>query len=109
MAMTDERPWHFTIEFDADKAAREGYTVDELLAFVDHAASIRDMVRIDRNTWQAVSKEREFATTYATILWLSQRKLILNTVKTWTVYDSDAPDGADYLKDIEAVPLSRLY
>ena len=108
MTTETERPWRFTIEFDEFKAYDNGYTVEELLELVNKAAMLRDLKRVDSNTWQASSKEREFPTICGTLNALSRKKLILNTVSKWTVFDDEDPQGSDYLESIARFPFATL-
>ncbi len=46
-------PWRFTIEFDEEKAKRNGYNVDDLYDCVGKYAEQMGNVRIGLGTWQA--------------------------------------------------------
>lgn len=53
-------PWRFTIEFDEEKAKRNGYNVDDLYDCVGKYAEQMGNVRIGLGTWQAKSREVQF-------------------------------------------------
>ena len=53
-------PWRFTIEFDEEKAKRNGYNVDDLYDCVGEYAEQMGNVRIGLGTWQAKSREVQF-------------------------------------------------
>ena len=52
MAEMEKRPWRFTIEFDDEKAKRNGYNVDDLYDCVGKYAEQMGNVRIGLGTWQ---------------------------------------------------------
>ena len=59
MAEMEKKPWRFTIEFDEEKAKRNGYNVDDLYDCVGKYAEQMGNVRIGLGTWQArCSSER---------------------------------------------------
>ena len=45
------KPWRFTIEFDEEKAKRNGYNVDDLYDCVGKYAEQMGNVRIGLGTW----------------------------------------------------------
>ena len=53
MAEMEKKPWRFTIEFDEEKAKRNGYNVDDLYDCVGKYAEQMGNVRIGLGTWQA--------------------------------------------------------
>ena len=60
MAEMEKRPWRFTIEFDEEKAKRNGYNVDDLYDCVGKYAEQMGNVRIGLGTWQAKNREVQF-------------------------------------------------
>lgn len=58
MAEMEKRPWRFTIEFDDEKAKRNGYNVDDLYDCVGKYAEQMGNVRIGLGTWQAKNRNR---------------------------------------------------
>ena len=56
MAEMEKRPWRFTIEFDDEKAKRNGYNVDDLYDCVGKYAEQMGNVRIGLGTWQAKNR-----------------------------------------------------
>ena len=50
------KPWRFTIEFDEEKAKRNGYNVDDLYACLGAYAEQMGNVRIGLGTWQAKNR-----------------------------------------------------
>ena len=57
MAEIEKRPWRFTIEFDEEKAKRNGYNVDDLYDCVGKYAEQMGNVRIGLGTWQAKNRK----------------------------------------------------
>ena len=60
MAEIEKRPWRFTIEFDEEKAKRNGYNVDDLYDCVGKYAEQMGNVRIGLGTWQAKNRKVQF-------------------------------------------------
>ena len=58
MAEMEKRPWRFTIEFDDEKAKRNGYSVDDLYDCVGKYAEQMGNVRIGLGTWQAKNRRQ---------------------------------------------------
>ena len=56
MAEMEKRPWRFTIEFDDEKAKRNGYNVDDLYDCVGKYAEQMGNVRIGLGTWQRTAR-----------------------------------------------------
>lgn len=54
------KPWRFTIEFDDEKAKRNGYNVDDLYDCVGKYAEQMGNVRIGLGTWQAKNRKVQF-------------------------------------------------
>ena len=91
MAEMEKRPWRFTIEFDDEKAKRNGYNVDDLYDCVGKYAEQMGNVRIGLGTWQAKNRKVQY-------------------IKSWRTYeDMNEPEGEDYLQVIRDISPERIY
>ena len=55
MAEMEKKPWRFTIEFDEEKAKRNGYNVDDLYDCVGKYAEQMGNIRIGLGTCRTLS------------------------------------------------------
>ena len=53
LKVIEPTPWSFTIEFDEDKAKRNGYDIETLYDYTDRNVSRYGCVRIAQGTWKA--------------------------------------------------------
>ncbi len=103
MAEMEKRPWRFTIEFDEEKAKRNGYNVDDLYDCVGEYAEQMGNVRIGLGTWQAKNREVQFGAQCPVCATLSKQPWVMQNIKSWRTYeDMNEPDGEDYLNIVRA-------
>lgn len=92
-------PWHFTIEFDEDKAKENGYDPDELYDCVGRIVETMGNVRTGRGSWQAESRENQFGAQCPAVALPVKQPWVMENVKSFTTYeDMNEPDGEDYLE-----------
>lgn len=92
-----DHPWRFTIVFDEEKTAKNGYDIAELYDCIGRNVESLGNIRLGLNTWQAKSKEIEFKAQCSAMVALARMKWVMQNVKSWTVYEDEVPDGCDYL------------
>ena len=85
MTETEKKPWHFTIEFDEEKAKKNGYNIDDLYDCVGKYAEQMGNVRIGRGTWQAKSREVQFGAQCPVCTALSKQPWVMQNIKSWRV------------------------
>ena len=99
MAEMEKKPWRFTIEFDEEKAKRNGYNVDDLYDCVGKYAEQMGNVRIGLGTWQC-----------PVCATLSKQPWVMQNIKSWRTYeDMNEPEGEDYLQVIRDISPKRIY
>lgn len=115
MAEMEKKPWRFTIEFDDEKAKRNGYNVDDLYDCVGKYAEQMGNVRIGLGTWQAKNRKVQFGAQCPVCATLSKQPWVMQNIKSWRTYeDMNEPEGEDYLqviRDASATmpsPISRV-
>lgn len=91
-------PWSFTIVFDEAKAARHGYSLDDLYDRVGGIAERYGNVRIGRDSWQAKDVQSNHSAQPAALCHLCEQKWVMENVKSWTTYEDERPNGEDYLQ-----------
>ena len=97
-------PWRFTIEFDEEKAKRNGYNVDDLYDCVGEYAEQMGNVRIGLGTWQAKNREVQFGAQCPVCATLSKQPWVMQNIKSWRTYeDMNEPEGEDYLQIIRDI------
>ncbi len=84
--MTDVMPWSFTIEFDPEKAARNGYDVDALYECVDENVQRYGLTRLARGTWKANEEDR-VGSQCLTMSLLSEEKWVMQNIRSFTAYE----------------------
>lgn len=98
MENEQKRPWRFTIEFDEEKAIRNGYDIEELYDCVGKNVEPLGNVRIAHGTWQAKSREVQFGAQCPACVLLSEQPWVMQNIKSFHTYeDTNEPDGEDYL------------
>lgn len=97
-------PWSFTIEFDEEKAKRNGYDVETLYEYVGKNIEQIGNVRISRDTWKADdhAKDKVIAQCAAQAR-LSKMKWFMQNIKSWIVYESDPSIPYDHLQTIREI------
>ena len=103
-------PFYFIVELDEEEVEKRGWNMDALLSCVDKYASERGMTRTDRNRWDSLSEDfqKKQSAYHRTLLCLSMRRWFMETVKSWTAFDSEAPLGSDYLDTCRKYPLKMI-
>ena len=82
-------PWSFTIEFDADKAARNGYDVEKLYDYVGRNVEKKyGLTRIGHGTWKAKEGD-EVESQCLSISLLSRAKWVMQNVKSLIAFEDD--------------------
>ena len=110
MAEMEKKPWRFTIEFDEEKAKRNGYNVDDLYDCVGEYAEQMGNVRIGLGTWQAKNREVQFGAQCPVCVALSKQPWVMQNIKSWRTYeDMNEPEGEDYLQVIRDISPKRIY
>lgn len=99
MSTTQAQPWSFTIEFDKDKAARNGYDLDTLYDYVGRNVERYGLTRLAAGTWKAKAG-REVESQCHALLMLSHAKWVMQNVKSLTAFenDTDAIDCIEVLR-----------
>ena len=100
------KPWSFTIEFDGDKAAKNGYDLDTLYDYVGQNVERCGVTRIARGTWKA-KKGSEVESQCLALSIISKARWVMQNVKSLTVFE-DATDGFDGLDVIRRTNPDRL-
>lgn len=104
------KPWRFTIEFDDEKAKRNGYNVDGLYDCVGKYAEQMGNVRIGLGTWQAKNREVQFGAQCPVCATLSKQPWVMQNIKSWRTYeDMNEPEGEDYLQVIRDISPERVF
>lgn len=104
------KPWRFTIEFDEEKAKRNGYNVDDLYDCVGAYAEQMGNVRIGLGTWQAKNREVQFGAQCPVCAALSKQPWVMQNIKSWRTYeDMNEPEGEDYLQIIRDISPERVF
>ena len=106
-AMTDVLPWSFTIEFDAEKAARNGYDVDTLYEYVDKNVQQYGLTRLARGTWKAKEDEKVESQCLSLSL-LSRQKWVMQNIRSLTAYERGT-DPIDYIEIVQELFPERIY
>jgi hypothetical protein len=102
-------PWRFTIEFDEEKAKRNGYNVDDLYDCVGKYAEQMGNVRIGLGTWQAKNRKVQFGAQCPVCATLSKQPWVMQNIKSWRTYeDMNEPEGEDYLQVIRDISPERI-
>ena len=97
MDKTPGIPWSFTIEFDADKAKRNGYDLETLYDYVGRNVEKRyGLTRIGHGTWKAKEGD-EVESQCLSISLLSRAKWVMQNVKSLIAFEDDT-DAIDCLE-----------
>lgn len=105
--MTDVMPWSFTIEFDAEKATRNGYDVDDLYECANQAVQHYGVTRLARGTWKAKEDEKVESQCLSLSL-LSRQKWVMQNIRSLTAYERGT-DPIDYIEIVQELFPERIY
>lgn len=86
MTVENVVPWSFTIEFDAEKAARNGYDVETLYEYVDKNVQRFGLTRLAHGTWKANEEDR-VGSQCLTMSLLSEEKWVMQNICSFTAYE----------------------
>lgn len=86
------RPWRFEIEFDEQRAAAHGTTVDELYDRVGAFVEPYGNVRVGRGTWQARDACFGFRAQCPAVCDLSKQRWVMQNVKSWVTFEDGEPE-----------------
>lgn len=86
------RPWRFEIEFDEQRAAAHGTTVDELYDRVGAFVEPYGNVRVARGTWQAREGADEFRAQPVALARLVRERWVMENVASLTSYEDGEPE-----------------
>ena len=106
-AMTDVMPWSFTIEFDPEKAARNGYDVDALYECVDENVQQFGVTRLARGTWKANEASR-VESQCRSLSFLSKQKWVMQNVTSLTAFERSTKP-IDYIGIVRKHFPNRVY
>ena len=105
--MADVLPWSFTIEFDPEKAARNGYDVDALYECVDENVQRYGLTRLARGTWKANESDK-VESQCLSLSMLSKQKWVMQNVSSITAYERGV-EPIDYIGIIKKHFPNRIY
>lgn len=105
--MANVMPWSFTIEFDAEKAKRNGYDVDTLYEYVDKNVQRYGLTRLDRGTWKA-NESKQVESQCMSLLLLSDQKWVMQNVRSITAYERGT-DPIDIIATLRKRNPERVY
>ena len=92
-------PWCFTIEFDEEKAKRNGYDIETLYDYVGRKVEKYGVTRIGHGTWKAKVGD-EVESQCLALSMLSNAKWVMRNVKSLVAFedDTDAIDCLDVFR-----------
>lgn len=96
---TKSVPWSFTIEFDEEKAKRNGYDIETLYDYVGRNVEKYGVTRIGHGTWKAKVGD-EVESQCLALSMLSNAKWVMRNVKSLVAFedDTDAIDCLDVFR-----------
>lgn len=106
MEMKNGIPWSFIIEFDEEKAKRNGYDVDTLYDYVGKNVEKYGVTRIGHGTWKAKADD-EVESQCLALSMLSKMKWVMRNVRSLTAFEDDT-DEIDYLAVLRRYAPQRL-
>ena len=101
------QPWSFTIEFDSEKAERNGYDLDTLYDYVGRNVERLGNERIGRGTWKAKVGD-EIESQCLALSMLSKASWVMENIASLTVYEDDV-EGFDGLEVIRRTNPERIF
>ena len=95
-------PWSFTIEFDEEKADRNGYDVETLYDYVGRNVEPLGNVRIARGTWKASGESNKIGAQTHAISMLSRQKWVMENVRSISCREEDSSiqDGIESIRRV---------
>lgn len=103
---TKSVPWSFTIEFDEEKAKRNGYDIETLYDYVGRNVEKYGVTRIGHGTWKAKVGD-EVESQCLALSMLSKMKWVMQNIKSLTAFEDDT-DEIDYLDVLRRYAPQRL-
>lgn len=100
-------PWSFIVEFDEERARRNGYDIEDLYDCADRNVSRCGCARIARGTWRAADGDEVESQCLALSL-LSRAGWFMRNVGSMTAFEDDPDDPVDYLDVIRRNNPERL-
>ena len=94
--MTQGQPWSFTIEFDEQKAKRNGYDLETLYDYVGKNVERFGVTRVARGTWKAKAGD-EVESQCLALTMLSNAKWVMQNIKSLVAFEDDT-DAIDCLE-----------
>ena len=107
MTVENVVPWSFTIEFDAEKAARNGYDVETLYEYVDKNVKQFGVTRLALGTWKANEANRVESQCRSLSL-LSRQKWVMQNVTSLTAFERSTKP-IDYIGIVRKHFPNRVY
>ena len=101
-------PWSFTIEFDEEKAKRNGYDIETLYDYVGRNVEKYGVTRIAQGTWKAADGDEVESQCLALSL-LSRAGWVMRNIKSMTAFEDDCDEQVDYLDVLRRNNPERLY
>lgn len=108
LKVIEPTPWSFTVEFDEDKAKRNGYDIQTLYDYTDRNVSRYGCVRIAQGTWKAADGDEVESQCLALSL-LSRAGWVMRNIKSMTAFEDDCDEQVDYLDILRRNNPERLY
>ncbi len=88
MNKTQGQPWSFIVEFDEQKAEKNGYSLDVLYDYVARCVEQYGVTRVARGTWKA-QNGKEVESQCLALVMLSEIKVVMQNIKTLTVFEDN--------------------
>jgi len=107
MTVENVVPWSFTIEFDAEKAARNGYDIDTLYEYVDKNVQQYGLTRLARGTWKA-NESKKVESQCLALSMLSKQKWVMQNIDSVTAYERGT-DPIDIVEILRKRCPNRVY
>ena len=107
MTVENAVPWSFTIEFDPEKAAHNGYDVETLYEYVDKNVQQFGVTRLARGTWKANEASRVESQCRSLSL-LSRQKWVMQNVTSLTAFERSTKP-IDYIEIVQEHFPERIY
>ena len=106
MTVENVVPWSFTIEFDPEKAARNGYDVETLYEYVDKNVQQFGVTRLALGTWKA-NEDNRVESQCRSLSLLSRQKWVMQNVTSLTAFENSTKP-IDYIGIVEDLFPERI-